>query len=86
MEIPVKVDRRIFPDRTASTKSMSQPFRALGRWGIGLFGLVLSVSVLHAQNAIQIENAKQGSGNWQATNLADNPDSYSHRGRERLWF
>ncbi|HEV2207408.1 MAG TPA: choice-of-anchor D domain-containing protein [Verrucomicrobiae bacterium] len=48
------------------------------RGGICLFALVLSISVVHAQNAIQIENTKQGDASWQATNLADaQPPNYT---------
>ena len=69
---------RIFTDWTAATKSLSQPLRALVRSGICLSALLLSVSALHAQNAIQIENANPGTSDWQATNLADDPNSYTN--------
>jgi PKD repeat protein len=68
----------IFTKGTAPMKSLPRPLRALVHWGICLLALVLSVSALHAQNAIQIENAKQGTSDWQLTNLADDGNSYTN--------
>jgi hypothetical protein len=59
-------------NRSASPKSLSPPLVTVVRRGICVFALLLFTSVLYAQqNAIQIENAKQGDPNWDNINLAD---------------
>src|SRR5579862_9314224 len=63
---------------TAPPKAIFRPFATLIRLGICSFILILPTSVLHAQNAIQIENAKQGTSSWAATNLADNSTGYTN--------
>jgi PKD repeat protein len=72
------MDMGIFTEGTTQMNSLPQLLRALVNGAICLLALVLSVSVLHAQNAIQIENAKQGTSDWQLTNLADDGNSYTN--------
>src|SRR5690349_3822583 len=56
---------------SAPPKSATLPLAALMSWGIFLATLLFPPSVLRAQNAIQIENAKPGTSSWEATNLAN---------------
>ena len=74
------MDTATSTDRPDPPKSLWPPLPALMRLTICLFALVLSISVLHAQNAIQIENAKQGDASWRATNLANTqPPGYTDK-------
>jgi N,N-dimethylformamidase beta subunit-like, C-terminal/PKD domain/HYDIN/CFA65/VesB-like, Ig-like domain/Cep192 domain 4 len=65
------MDSVTYIHRIAPPKSTALPLLTFLSWGICLASMFFSPSALLAQNAIQIENAKQGTSSWEATNLAD---------------